>query len=73
MALPDQPIQSSIGSTQPEPPHLAPTKTCSDIGSIIGDRYELISELGSGGMGSVFKARHLALPKYFAIKILKQN
>lgn len=27
------------------------------IGSIIGGRYELISQLGSGGMGRVFKAR----------------
>jgi eukaryotic-like serine/threonine-protein kinase len=72
-AIPDQSFQSSTSSTQPEPPHLAPTKTCSDIGSIIGDRYELISEIGSGGMGSVFKARHLALPKFFAIKILKSE
>ncbi|PTL77807.1 serine/threonine-protein kinase [Vitiosangium sp. GDMCC 1.1324] len=41
------------------------------IGSILRDTYELISELGKGGMGAVFLAQHLRLPgKQVAVKVL---
>lgn len=40
------------------------------IGAVIGDRYEIIDVLGRGGMGVVYRARHLALQSYFAIKLL---
>lgn len=46
-------------------------KKDTDIGDTLGDRYHLLSVLGSGGMGKVFKARHVTLPKFFAVKILK--
>jgi serine/threonine protein kinase len=32
--------------------------------------YELLDELGSGGMGTVFRARHAKLGKLFAVKVL---
>lgn len=41
------------------------------IGTILRDTYELIAELGKGGMGAVFLAQHLRLPgKQVAIKVL---
>jgi serine/threonine protein kinase len=43
------------------------------VGSIISERYELVAKLGSGGMGVVYKARHLALNKLFAIKIVSDH
>jgi serine/threonine protein kinase len=54
-------------------PRLVAAQTCSEIGSIVGDNYELVAELGSGGMGTVFKAKHVNLPKFFAIKILRRD
>ncbi len=39
-------------------------------GDQIGQRYEIISCIGRGGMGSVFKARDTTLPRHVAIKFL---
>ncbi len=43
------------------------------LGTVIGDRYKVLSLLGKGGMGSVYRAQHTALGKLQAIKILKQS
>ncbi|MFV0529234.1 MAG: Stk1 family PASTA domain-containing Ser/Thr kinase [Lachnospiraceae bacterium] len=40
-------------------------------GMIIGERYEIIGKVGSGGMADVFKAKDLKLNRFVAIKILK--
>jgi serine/threonine protein kinase len=37
---------------------------------LVGDRYEVTEKLGKGGMGTVYKARHLHLDKIVAIKVL---
>jgi serine/threonine protein kinase len=38
---------------------------------VIGGRYRVIRPIGEGGMGSVYEAQHLILPRRVAIKILK--
>jgi len=43
------------------------------IGTILQDRWRILSELGRGGMGEVYLAEHVALGRKEAIKILKPS
>jgi Protein kinase domain len=41
------------------------------IGAVLGGSYEVVRQVGEGGMGRVYEARHLRLPtKRFAVKVL---
>lgn len=43
------------------------------VGKVLNERYELIAELGKGGMGSVYLARDKILGSYWAVKQVKNN
>lgn len=43
------------------------------IGTILGNRYEIIEKVGEGGMAKVYKAKCLLLNRYVAIKILRDE
>jgi len=42
-------------------------------GDIVGENYELITLLGEGGMGVVFRCRHKIIDREYALKILKPD
>lgn len=41
------------------------------IESVIDGRYRVLSKLGEGGMGAVYRAEHTALRKVYALKVLR--
>lgn len=43
------------------------------IGTVLGDRYELLEEIGKGGMAYVYKARCVLLNRIVAVKILRDD
>jgi len=43
------------------------------IGRILGERYEIIEEIGNGGMAIVYRAKCRMLNRYVAIKVLKDE
>lgn len=47
--------------------------SASSVATNLGDRYEVQSLLGRGGMGAVYKCRDKELQKTFAIKVLNAN
>ena len=42
-------------------------------GTFLGNRYEIVSRIGSGGMSDVYKAKDLKLNRFVAIKVLKSE
>jgi len=40
------------------------------IGSVLGDRYRVVSRIGMGGMGAVYLAQHITLKRDLAVKVL---
>jgi serine/threonine-protein kinase len=79
-AYPSPPPPPPHPSTGPRasPPPLAPPASSSlsaqiPIGSLLENKYEIISRLGEGGMGTVYEAVHRDVRRVVAIKVLSRR
>lgn len=62
--LDDRPSNASMSWLDDE------TEDDDQIGRVIDNRYQLLSLIGRGGMGSVYKAEHLVIRRNVALKLL---
>jgi serine/threonine protein kinase len=71
-----KPTHSMTGASEPPALHADDGREPAErvvSGSILGGKYRLISEIGRGGMGSVWRAEHLGWEAPVALKIMNRN
>src|SRR5438477_1661823 len=68
-ATPGTPEGWSISNTRAPAPALPPGEF--SPGTVLGNRYEILTLLGQGGMGAVYKARDTELDRLVALKIIR--
>ena len=60
----------SCGQDLREGARTPPPPSPSVLNTVVADRYRLLSLLGEGGMGAVYKAEHIRMGKALALKLL---
>jgi predicted Ser/Thr protein kinase len=71
---PAAPASRSMMPTPRPPPRSAAVRVeTAEYSSLIGDRYQILSRIGQGGMGKVYKVQHTHLSRTFALKIISNQ
>jgi predicted Ser/Thr protein kinase len=70
-----RPQVSARSMMTPQPPPRSANARVSTVqqSSLIGGRYQLVSRIGQGGMGKVYKVTHVHLARTFALKIISNQ
>src|SRR5215470_3856529 len=65
--------ETTPSSSFTQAPSAAPTATPAviEVGSVVGNRFEILQLLGEGGMGAVYKAHDRELEKDVALKLIR--
>ena len=63
----------TLSRSLPDAAPPAPAPGVLPDGAVLGDRFEIVSLLGSGGMGAVYKARDRQLNEVVALKTLRPD
>lgn len=65
----------SVMQREPKPPprSAGPRVATAEHSSLIGGRYQIVSRIGQGGMGKVYKVTHAHLARTFALKIISNT
>jgi hypothetical protein len=74
-SLPGEPAEAATSGARAAPSAIAqssPSRGSADplVGRIVADRYRIVSLLGRGGMGVVYKVEHVHIGKLMAMKLL---
>ena len=65
------PADWSVPARSPDAVEVRISLTSLKPGMVLGNRYEIVSILGEGGMGAVYKARDRELDRLVAVKVIK--
>jgi len=68
------PAARPLAATPKPPPRSANVRVeTAQYSSLIGGRYQILSRIGQGGMGKVYKVKHIHLSRTFALKIISNQ